>query len=176
MQIGTLSFTPIKEVPELVAESIRVEVQNGNLNSGVYVVPINSDLADTASFCKTYKVPLEISTNCIIVEAKRGERTWYAACLILADDMIDVNGKVRRHLDARKISFAPKDTALQLTNMEYGGITPLGLPKEWPILADEKIFAQDYVVIGGGIRGSKILISTKELAVLHNVEIMDITK
>jgi prolyl-tRNA editing enzyme YbaK/EbsC (Cys-tRNA(Pro) deacylase) len=90
--------------------------------------------------------------------------------------MIDVNGKVRRLLDARKISFAPKDIALGLTGMEYGGITPLGLPESWPILADERILTHDHIVLGSGIRESKILTSTKVLASLPNVQVLDITK
>ena len=47
---------------------------------------------------------------------------------MLATTRADVNGLVRRRLDARKASFAPMDDAVALTGMEYGGITPLGLP------------------------------------------------
>lgn len=176
MQIGELNFIPIQQQPDLLAEPIRLQVQNGSLQSGVYVAAIDPELADTASFCVAYGISLDISTNCIIVEAKRADKVWYAACLILASDMIDVNGKVRRHLEARKISFAPKDIALKLTDMEYGGITPLGLPEDWPILADQKILTHDHVVIGSGIRGSKILTSTKVLASLSNIKVLDITK
>ena len=42
------------------------------------------------------------------------------------------------------------------TGMEYGGITPVGLPDGWPILVDEAVAALDWIVIGSGIRGSKI--------------------
>lgn len=176
MQIGKLTFSPINEVLDLVAKPIQQTVINGGLTNGVYAASIDPEHADTTSFCETYDITRDIATNCIIVEAKRADRTWYAACLILADDSIDVNGKVRRHLDARKISFAPKDTALMLTQMEYGGITPLGLPKEWPILIDEKILLNKHVVIGGGVRGSKILVSTEVSDSLTNSEVLNITK
>ena len=43
---------------------------------------------------------------------------------------------VRKHLGVRKISFAPMDDAVALTGMEYGGITPIGLPAGWPVLVD----------------------------------------
>jgi hypothetical protein len=55
--------------------------------------------------------------------ARRAEREWFAACLVLATTRADVNGIVRKHLGARKISFAPMDNAVSLTGMEYGGIT-----------------------------------------------------
>lgn len=176
MQIGKLTFSPISEVLDLVARPIQQMVINGELSNGVYAVSIDPEHADTTSFCETYDITRDIATNCIIVEAKRADKIWYAACLILADDTIDINGKVRRHLDARKISFAPKDTALMLTQMGYGGITPLGLPKEWHILVDEKILLNKHVVIGGGVRGSKILVSTKALDALANSEVLNISK
>lgn len=176
MQIGKLTFSPITEVLNLVAKPIQQKVSEGEIGNGIYASTIDPEYSDTASFCEAYDVSRSIATNCIIVEAKRADRTWFAACLILADDMIDVNGKVRRSLDARKISFAPKDTALALTQMEYGGITPLGLPKEWPILIDEKVLLNEFVVIGGGVRGSKILVSKENLSTLDNSEILDITK
>ena len=176
MQIGKLTFSPVREVLDLVAKPIQQKVRDVEINDGVYATAIDPEHADTTSFCETYDITRDIATNCIIVEAKRADRTWYAACLILADDMIDINGKVRRRLDARKISFAPKDTALILTQMEYGGITPLGLPVEWPILIDEKILLNNHVVVGGGIRGSKILVSTKVLATLDNSYVLDIKR
>ena len=55
-----------------------------------------------------------------------------------------------------------------LTSMEYGGITPIGLPDAWPILVDEAVVAAGEVVIGSGLRGSKILLPATELLSLPN--------
>ena len=82
-----------------------------------------------------------------------GGAVRYAACLVLATTRADVNGLVRRRLDARKASFAPMDDAVALTGMEYGGITPLGLPDGWPLLVDAAVAAAPAVVIGSGLRG-----------------------
>jgi hypothetical protein len=49
--------------------------------------------------------------------------------MVLATDRADVNRTVRKHLDVRKISFASMDEAVSRTGMEYGGITPIGLPR-----------------------------------------------
>ena len=62
-----------------------------------------------------------------------------AACLVLASDRADVNKTVRKHLDVRKISFASMEDAVAQTGMEYGGITPVGLPADWPILVDTAV-------------------------------------
>ena len=58
------------------------------------------------------------------------------AVVVLAHTRADVNGVVRRTLDVRKLSFMSQEAAVERTGMEYGGITPLGLPAEWPIYVD----------------------------------------
>ncbi|MBY8854348.1 hypothetical protein K7G98_41355, partial [Saccharothrix sp. MB29] len=84
----------------------------------------DASLADTAEFCAHYGVPLSASANCVVVAGKRGDAVRYAACVVLATTRADVNGVVRKRLDARKASFAPMDEAVSLSGMEYGGITP----------------------------------------------------
>jgi prolyl-tRNA editing enzyme YbaK/EbsC (Cys-tRNA(Pro) deacylase) len=85
---------------------------------------------------------------------------------VLASDRADVNRTVRKQLDVRKISFASMAEAVSQTEMEYGGITPVGLPAGWPILVDAAVAATDWVVIGSGIRGSKLLIPGAAVAAL----------
>ena len=77
---------------------------------------------------------------------------------------------VRRHLGARKLSFASMDDAVELSGMEYGGITPVGLPADWPLLVDESVAAHERLIIGSGIRGSKLLVTGALLAALPNAE------
>jgi len=83
-----------------------------------------------------------------------------------------VNGVVRRHLDVRKASFAPMAEAVELTGMEYGGITPIGLPKEWPLLVDSVVAATPYVIIGSGVRRSKIALPGAALAGLPGAVVL----
>jgi prolyl-tRNA editing enzyme YbaK/EbsC (Cys-tRNA(Pro) deacylase) len=171
VELGRLTFVPASEAPELVAEPVRPHLQDG-----LWVSEIDPDLADTAEFCEHYDIGLDISANCVVVEARRAERTWHAVCVVLATTRADVNGVVRKHIGARKISFASMDTAVALTGMEYGGITPVGLPADWPILVDQNVINQERVIIGSGIRGSKILVSTGVLASLPGAEVMALTK
>jgi prolyl-tRNA editing enzyme YbaK/EbsC (Cys-tRNA(Pro) deacylase) len=171
VELGKLSFVPASNAPELVAAPVRP-----HLRDGLWVSAIDPNLADTAAFCDHYDICLDISANCVVVEARRADRTWYAACVVLATTRADVNGVVRKHLGARKISFASMDTAVDLTAMEYGGITPIGLPADWPLLVDESVIAQDRVIIGSGIRGSKLLVATGLLASLPSAEVLSITK
>ncbi|MER7673556.1 YbaK/EbsC family protein [Kitasatospora sp. NPDC096128] len=128
--------------------------------------------ADTAVFCEFYEVPPELSANCVVVAAKRGGEVTLAACLALADTRVDVNRAVRTHLGARKASFAPMDTAVELTGMEYGGITPVGLPGSWPLLIDEAVAAAPYVLVGSGRRRGKLILPGWALAQLPGAEVL----
>jgi prolyl-tRNA editing enzyme YbaK/EbsC (Cys-tRNA(Pro) deacylase) len=92
---------------------------------------------------------------------------------VLATTRADVNGVVRRHLDARKASFAPMDDAVEHTGMEYGGITPIGLPADWPVLVDAAVVLAGTVVIGSGIRGSKLQLPGEALAELANAVVLE---
>lgn len=137
------------------------------------VAAIDPELADTANFCEAYGVPLEASANCVVIAARRGGETRLAACVVLATTRADVNGVVRRRLEARKASFAPREEAVRQTGMEYGGITPVGLPEEWPILVDAAVVAQPFVVVGSGLRRSKLVLPGTALAELPGAEVVD---
>ncbi|HEY8480995.1 MAG TPA: YbaK/EbsC family protein [Spirillospora sp.] len=171
--VGTLAWRPAGEHPELLAAPVAAAI--GALPEAE-VAEIDPEAADTAVFCERYDVPPEASANCVVVASKRGGRVSHAACVVLATDRADVNGVVRRHLGARKVSFAPMDEAIGLTGMEYGGITPVGLPEGWPILVDEAAVAAPHVVIGSGLRRSKVLLPGKALAGLPGAEVMALAR
>jgi prolyl-tRNA editing enzyme YbaK/EbsC (Cys-tRNA(Pro) deacylase) len=109
----------------------------------------------------------------VVVLGKREGQQRYAACLVLATTRADVNGVVRRRLDVRKASFAPMDDAVARTGMEYGGITPVGRPEDWPVLIDAAVAAAPELVIGSGVRHSKLLVSGEFLAKLPGAEVID---
>jgi prolyl-tRNA editing enzyme YbaK/EbsC (Cys-tRNA(Pro) deacylase) len=175
VELGKLTFVPVGDAMDLVGDPVRRHIEQAG-GDGLWVTEIEAGIADTAAFCEHYGIGLDVSANCVVVEAKRADRVWHAACMVLATTRADVNGIVRRHLDARKISFATMDTAVSLTGMEYGGITPVGLPADWPILVDRKVADQQQVIIGSGIRGSKLLAATGVVATLPAAEVLAITK
>jgi prolyl-tRNA editing enzyme YbaK/EbsC (Cys-tRNA(Pro) deacylase) len=158
--------------PDLLAPPVLAALKASAADE-VLVAAIDPELADTAAFCAAYDVRPEDSANCVVVAGKREGATRYAACMILATTRADVNGVVRRRLDVRKASFAPMAEAVELTGMEYGGITPIGLPDGWPILVDAAVAASDAVVIGSGIRGSKIAIPGRALAALPGAVVVE---
>ena len=174
-QLGKLTFKPADQAKPLLGLPVNDYLRKHDYTT-VWVCEIDPNLADTAAFCQQHEIDLGISANCVVVEAKRGDRTWYAACIILATSKADVNGVVRKTLDARKVSFAPMDIATSLTHMEYGGITPIGLPGDWPIFIDSQVLQHEKLIVGSGIRGSKVLTTSEKLQSLPNVRVLDIAR
>jgi prolyl-tRNA editing enzyme YbaK/EbsC (Cys-tRNA(Pro) deacylase) len=170
-RLGSLTWVPATERPDLLGAPVAAALSL--LPGPAWVAEIDADLADTAAFCAAYDVPLEVSANCVVVAARRAGQTTLAACLVLATTRADVNGLVRRHLGARKASFAPQDVAVAESGMEFGGITPVGLPEDWPLLIDPEVEAADFVVIGSGTRGGKLAVAGSLLAALPVAEVLE---
>ena len=63
--------------------------------------------------------------------------------------------------------------AVEETGMEYGAITPIGLPDTWPILIDQAIAEMDWMIIGSGFRKSKLIVSGKFLTTLPNAQVLE---
>jgi prolyl-tRNA editing enzyme YbaK/EbsC (Cys-tRNA(Pro) deacylase) len=169
---GSLVVQPAVDHPELLADPVAKALAALPDPTAVGVAAIDPDLADTAAFCEAYGSPLSASANCVVVAGKRAGEERFAACMVLATTRADVNGVVRKRLDVRKASFAPMDTAVELTGMAYGGITPVGLPG-WPLLVDAAVAEAPELVIGSGIRGSKLLVPGSLLASLPQAEVVE---
>lgn len=169
--IGRLQSVPALDRPELLAAPVHAALLGWPGGGVVGVVEIDPALADTAAMSEAYDVPLGVSANCVVVAGRRGGDERIAACVVTAVTRADVNGCVRRALDVRKASFLPMERAVAETAMEYGGITPIGLPGTWRVLVDERVAALPAAVIGSGVRRSKLVLSGADLAALPGVEV-----
>jgi prolyl-tRNA editing enzyme YbaK/EbsC (Cys-tRNA(Pro) deacylase) len=137
------------------------------------VVEIDPAISDTAATQEAFGLDPDMLANCVVVGGKREGTERLAACVVLSTTRADVNGAVRRYLDVRKASFLSMERAVAVTGMEYGGITPIGLPPEWPVLVDPRVTECDTVIIGSGVRRSKILLPGPLFAQLPNVTLLD---
>lgn len=137
------------------------------------VVAIDPSLADTQALNDAYGIDPDAGANCVVVIGRRGADERPAACVVLSSTRADVNGLVRRTLDARKCSFAPQDWAVESSGMEHGGITPVGLPAAWPILVDRAVTEQPWVVVGSGLRRSKLVLPGAAFADLPGARVLD---
>lgn len=169
---GLTSF-PALDHPELVAPPVAAALAAWPGAAGVAVVEIEPELADTAAMSAAYDVPMEAGANCVVVAGRREGDERIAACLVRADTRADVNHTVKRLLDVRKPSFLPLERAVAESAMEYGGITPVGLPDGWRLLVDARVADIDVAVIGSGLRRSKLLVPGSLLVQLPRAEVVE---
>jgi prolyl-tRNA editing enzyme YbaK/EbsC (Cys-tRNA(Pro) deacylase) len=170
--LGRLDLVPALDRPDLLAAPVAAALRQWSRADELQVAEIDPELADTEAFCAAYGIEPAASANCVVVAGRRGEDVRHAACLVLATTRADVNGVVRRRLDARKASFAPLEQTVATTGMEFGGITPVGLPQGWPVLVDEAVLAAPQVVVGSGLRRSKLVLPGAAVADLPGAEVL----
>ncbi|HRK46181.1 MAG TPA: YbaK/EbsC family protein [Nocardioides sp.] len=168
--LGRLESLPALEHPELLAPPVLAALQGWEHGSELAVVEIDPEVADTAAMSEAYDLGMDTGANCVVVGGRREGVERVAACLVRADTRADVNTVVKRALDVRKCSFLPMDRAVEESGMEYGGITPVGLPSSWRLLVDSRVLDIDVAVIGSGVRRSKLLLPGRLAAALPGAE------
>ncbi len=171
--LGRLAAVPASTRTDLLAPSTLAALAAAELLDAVGVVEIDPAVSDTANTREVFGLSMDTLANCVIVGGKREGMERIAACMVLATGRADVNNVVKRSLDVRKASFLPLQRAVELSGMEYGGITPIGLPENWPIFVDRRVVDTEVVVIGSGVRRSKILLPGQVVPRLAGVQVID---
>src|SRR6478736_7783921 len=183
LTLGSLTWSRAVDRLDLLAGSTAAALSGWaavapEVADAVQVTEIDPELADTAAMTDAYDLPLVVSANCVLVSGKRAGDERVAAAVVRATTRADVNNAVKRLLDVRKASFLPMDRAVEESGMEYGGITPLGLPARYRVLVDARVGQDDpgsgaTVIIGSGVRRSKIALPGALLARAPGVELIE---
>jgi prolyl-tRNA editing enzyme YbaK/EbsC (Cys-tRNA(Pro) deacylase) len=178
-----LTWLPALDRPDLLAPSTVAALRawaasEPAVADEVLVAEIDPRLADTAALNEAYGLPSSGSVNCVLVVGRREGEERFAAAGVRATARADVNSVVKRTLDVRKATFLPVERATAESGMEYGGITFLGLPPRYRVLLDASVAlpdpdAGDRVLIGSGVRRSKLLLPGALLVAAPGVQIVE---
>ncbi|WP_418277074.1 YbaK/EbsC family protein [Isoptericola jiangsuensis] len=177
--LGDLAWEPALGRSDLLADPVAAALTawsgvDERATTSIAVAEIDPDHADTATLNEVHGLPAAASANCVLVAGRRGQAERVAACVVPATTQADVNSLVRRMLDARKASFLPTDRATTESGMQYGGITPVGLPADWRVLVDARFAAPgSLALMGSGLRRSKLLMPGPLLCAMPGVEVVE---
>tara|TARA_Y100001970_G_scaffold266822_1_gene356012 strand:+ start:1358 stop:1840 length:483 start_codon:yes stop_codon:yes gene_type:complete len=138
------------------------------------VFECKDEFSDTQSFCDHYGHKIEDSCNAILIKSKKPNE-FYSLFCVLGSTRLDVNHKAKTVMDSKKVSFASKEEAEEVTNQIYGGISPLGLPQEISIFIDENVLSRKKIFIGAGNRVSKFFLTPNSLIELTQGRVEDLT-
>ena len=89
------------------------------------------------------------SNNFILLAAAGGGRADWAV--------------LRKHLDERKLRMAEFDEVEQATGYVIGAVPPIALPENIRVLVDESLSDYDDVIIGSGVLGYALGLSSNDL-------------
>ena len=159
-----------------VLEALHGLVEQGTDEALILGVSANADEeSDTDLWCPRYGIPFENVGNVVIVHthATRHAPPEFAAALVSGDSRADLNGLVKHTLGVSKVSFAPIDDATEATGMQSGGMSPIGLPADWPLLVDPKLLDVNPLYVGSGIRPSKLVLDGAVLAHIPGVQLVE---
>ena len=172
-----IGWQPALERTDLLADPVAAALRaletssdGAHLVRQAQVVPIDPQYSDTDALNAHYALDPEATGNCVLVAGKRTGEERIAACVVRAPDFADVNHVVKKRMDVRKASFLPVERAVEMSGMEYGGITPVGLPEDWRLFIDGAVAERGTVLIGSGVRHSKLLVPGALLVALPGAE------
>ena len=172
-----IGWQPALERTDLLADPVAAALRaletssdGAHLVRQAQVVPIDPQYSDTDALNAHYALDPEATGNCVLVAGKRTGEERIAACVVRATDFADVNHVVKKRIDVRKASFLPVERAVEMSGMEYGGITPVGLPEDWRLFIDGAVAERATVLIGSGVRHSKLLVPGALLVALPGAE------
>ena len=173
-----IGWQPALDRTDLLAEPVAAALRaleasspkGAELARQAQVVRIDPQYSDTDALNEHYRLDPAATGNCVLVAGKRTGEQKIAACVVRATDFADVNHVVKKRIDVRKASFLPVGRAVEMSGMEYGGITPIGLPEDWRLFIDGAVADRATVLIGSGVRHSKLLVPGALLVALPGAE------
>ncbi len=176
MEGTLLDFKPVIDRPDLVPVTTfrAIESWSGPESASDFLVAeINPEYAGGNELCSYYNINPKFGANCLVVEGKRGSNSIIAVCIVPVGYKYDMSGVVRKKLGVRQVSVASLEYVLSISKMEYGSITPIGLPQEWKVFVDPLVLEPERIIIGGGLKKSKLSIPSNALLHLPSVEVLD---
>jgi len=86
----------------------------------------------------------------------------YVMVLTAGPDQISWSS-LREYLEVSRMSMANKERVLELTGYPTGAVSPFGLPQPMRILVDLRVFEEDEISIGSGVRYLTVIMSSADL-------------
>lgn len=105
----------------------------------------------------------------------RGDRS--GPILVLAPAGTEINLRaLARHSGDKRVELALQREVLELTGYERGAVTPLAIPKEYPVFIEETAILWDTIGISAGAKGMELILSPHDLVRITSATLVDIAR
>lgn len=168
-----LEFVSVASHPEYVAPKMLSFLNSHELTDKIQVAQIDPQYADGKKLSEAYGVDINQKLNCLAFVGKRDGQIRYAAVVVPYGKRVNSGAVLKYAMDATKPSFANLDDVIAMTCMEFGSITPVGLPDDWQVLIGSSVKELDAVIIGGDRVDAKFKTTPQILARLPHAKFVD---
>jgi prolyl-tRNA editing enzyme YbaK/EbsC (Cys-tRNA(Pro) deacylase) len=162
---------PVEQYPAHLPTSVASALRDEE----VIVFACPDEYSDTEAFCSHYGFPPEDCANTLILKYTKDQGEHHAAIVTLGARRLDINGAVKARLGAKRLSLARREVAMDITGMAFGGVTAFGLPAGIKILVDAAVAERAFIVMGAGVRETKLLLAPSTLTRLALVDVAPLT-
>lgn len=115
---------------------------------------------ESGSLCKTLVVRRAAQDHVLVVVSGGRRMDWR---------------KVREVLDVKRASMAPPHEVAAVTGFVPGTVTPLGAPRDLPLIIDAVAAAMPLVAVGSGRSGVSLLVEPSALIAALDASVADVT-
>lgn len=168
-----LEFVSVASHPEYVAPKMLSFLKSHELTDKIQVAQIDPQYADGEKLSEAYGVDINQELNCLAFAGKRDGQIRYAAVVVPYGKRVNSGAVLKHAMNATKPSLANLDDVIAITCMEFGSITPVGLPDDWQVLIDSSVKELDEVIIGGGHVDAKFKTKPQILTQLPHAKFVD---
>lgn len=105
----------------------------------------------------------------------RGDRTGPMLLLAPAGTEVDLRA-VARHSGDKRVEIAPQRDVLDLTGYERGAVTPLGIPRNYPVFIEETAILWDSIGISAGAKGMELTLAPGDLVRITSGKLADFAR
>lgn len=116
---------------------------------------VDTEHLDAESVAEKVGLPPEQVFKTLVA---RGDRTGVMIAVVPANAELDGKALARLTGD-RKVELVPLKEVQPLTGYIRGGVTALGLRRDYPVYVDETIEIFDVISVSAGVRGAQILLA-----------------
>ena len=105
----------------------------------------------------------------------RGDRSGPMLILAPAGTEVDLRAMARYSGDKR-VEMVPQREVLDLTGYVRGAVTPLGIPRNYPVFIEETAILWETIGISAGAKGMELTLAPEDLVAITSAELVDIAR
>jgi Cys-tRNA(Pro)/Cys-tRNA(Cys) deacylase len=105
----------------------------------------------------------------------RGDRTGPMLIMAPAGTEVDLRA-VARHSGDKRVEMVPQREVQGLTGYVRGAVTPLAIPRNYPVFIEETAILWETIGISAGARGMELTLAPEDLIEVTSAELVDIAR